>query len=135
MNVGVTIGIIVAAVVILVIISLASKTPSKGIDKEHFKNEWNDALELYKDEKTQTLSIVHADKLLDQALKCLGYSGNNMAERLVAAKNRLKHKDDVWRAHKLRNKIVHETAVKPTEKEIKAALQGYYKTFKDLGVL
>lgn len=135
MTIGTTIAVIVAAVVILVIISLGSRTAPKGIDKEHFKNEWNDALSLFKDEKTRNMSIIHADKLLDQALKCLGYNGDTMAERLIAAKNKLQHKDDVWKAHKLRNKIVHETNVNPTEKEIKIALQGYYKTFKDLGVL
>ena len=58
-----------------------------------------------------------------------------MAERLVAAKAKLQHRDEVWNAHKLRNKIVHETSFAPKESQIKAALQGYYKTFKDLGVL
>lgn len=135
MSIGATIAVIVAAVVILVIISLASRATPKGIDKEHFKNEWNDVLTLFKDDKTRPMSIVHADKLLDQALKCLGYNGENMAERLVAAKSKLQHKDDVWKAHKLRNKIVHETSFEPKELEIKSALQGYYKTFKDLGVL
>jgi hypothetical protein len=90
---------------------------------------------LFKDKKTQPMSIIHADKLLDEALKCLGYYGNTMAERLIAAKGRLQHKDEVWKAHKLRNKIVHETLHEPSEKEMKIALQGYYKTFKDLGVL
>lgn len=135
MNISVMIGVIVAAVVILVIISLASRSTPKGIDKEHFKNEWNDVMQLFQDRKTQPMSIVHADKLLDEALKCLGYYGNTMAERLIAAKSKLQHKDEVWKAHKLRNKIVHETLHEPSEKEIKVALQGYHKTFKDLGVL
>jgi hypothetical protein len=135
MNLSVTIAVIVASVVILVIISLASRSTPKGIDKEHFKYEWNDVMRLFGDAKTQPMSIVHADKLLDEALKCLGYYGNNMAERLVAAKNKLQHKDEVWKAHKLRNKIVHEAFHEPSEKEMKVALQGYHKTFKDLGVL
>jgi len=135
MTISTTILIIVIAVVILVIISLASRSTPKGIDKEHFKHEWNDITGLFNDKKTQPLSIIHADKLLDEALKCLGYYGNTMAERLISAKQKLKHKDDVWQAHKLRNKIVHETAHQPSEKEIKTALKGYYTTFKDLGVL
>ncbi|MFO0882559.1 MAG: hypothetical protein U0491_03880 [Candidatus Saccharimonadales bacterium] len=135
MSLGATIAIIVAAVVILGIISLIGRTPPKGIDKEHFKNEWNDVMLLFKEKKTQPMSIVHADKLLDEALKCLGYSGNTMAERLIGAKAKLQHRDEVWNAHKLRNKIVHETMHEPSEKQMKVALQGYYKTFKDLGVL
>lgn len=135
MSLSATIAIIVGSVVILVIISLASKNVSKGIDKEHFRHEWNDVMQLSQDKKTQPMSIVHADKLLDEALKCLGYYGSTMAERLIAAKSKLRHKDEVWKAHKLRNKIVHETMHEPSEKEIKVALQGYHKSFKDLGVL
>lgn len=135
MSISTIIVIIVISVVILVIISLGSRSAPRGIDKEHFKNEWNDVMELFKDKKTQQMSIIHADKLLDEALKCLGYYGNNMAERLVAAKAKLQHRDEVWSAHKLRNKIVHETLHEPSEKTMKTALQGYYKTFKDLGVL
>lgn len=135
MSITTIILIIVLSVVILVIISLTNRTPARGIDKTHFKNEWNDVMLLFKDKKTQPMSIIHADKLLDEALKCLGYYGNTMAERLVAAKSKLQHKDEVWKAHKLRNKIVHETLHEPSEKEMKVALQGYYKTFKDLGVL
>lgn len=134
MAIGTTVIVIVLAVVVLVVISLSTRATPKGIDKEHFKNEWNDVLGLFKDEKTRSLSVIHADKLLDQALKCLGYSGENMAERLVAAKAKLQHRDEVWTAHKLRNKIVHETAFDPKESQVKSALQGYYKTFKDLGV-
>jgi hypothetical protein len=80
------------------------------------------------------MSVISADKLLDQALKCLGYQGNTMAERLVAAKYHLRSKDEIWAAHKLRNKLVHESTAEPSEKTVNNALKGYYKAFKDLGV-
>ena len=70
----------------------------------------------------------------DEALKCLGYKGETMAERLVAAKTRLKNKDEVWSAHKIRNRLVHETNYHPTQKIVKRSLNGYYRAFKDLGV-
>jgi len=126
--------IIVIAVVILVMISLANKTVPKGIDKVHFKNEWNDIALLANDPKTRPMSIINADKLLDQALKCLGYGGDTMAQRLISAKNQLRSRDEVWSAHKLRNKLVHESLLEPSEKTIKNALKGYYKAFRDLGV-
>ncbi|HPR10283.1 MAG TPA: hypothetical protein PLJ04_01750 [Candidatus Saccharibacteria bacterium] len=134
MSIGVIIGIIVVAVVILVLLNLVAKPSTKGIDKAHFINEWNDIVALSKDAKSRPLSIVHADKLLDEALKGLGYRGETMAERLIAGKNALRHRDDIWTAHKLRNKIVHETAFEPSEKQVKSALSAYHKTFKDLGV-
>ncbi len=134
MSIGMIIGIIVIAVVILVLINLVAKPSTKGIDKAHFINEWNDVVGLSKEPKSRPLSIVHADKLLDEALKGLGYKGETMAERLVSAKNYLKHRDEIWVAHKLRNKIVHESAFEPSEKEVKIALSAYHRTFKDLGV-
>jgi hypothetical protein len=134
MSIGMLIGIIVAAVVILVILNLLSRPTASCVDKAHFINEWNDIVALAKESKTRPLSIVHADKLLDEALKGLNYKGDTMAERLIAAKKVLRHKDDIWSAHKLRNKIVHETSFEPSEKQVKMALAAYHKTFKDLGV-
>ena len=135
MNISAIIAIIVAAVAVLSIISLSSRSVPKGIDRLHFKNEWNDILILFKDEKTREMSIIQADKLLDEALKCLGYTGSSMSQRLIGAKHKLKHKDEIWNAHKLRNQIVHESSYHPSLGDAKSSLRGYYKTFKDLGVL
>lgn len=135
MNISAIIAIIIAAIAVLSIISLASRSTPKGIDRLHFKNEWNDILHMFKDDKTKEMSIIKADKLLDEALKCLGFSGASMSQRLIGAKHKLKHRDDVWNAHKLRNKIVHESSYRPSTGDIKFALRGYHKTFKDLGVL
>lgn len=134
MNISTIILIIVVAVVLLVLINLVGRPAAKGIDKEYFKNEWIDIIELSKVSKSRPLAIVHADKLLDQALKCSGFGGNTMAERLVSAKNSLTKKDQVWTAHKLRNKIVHETSFEPSEGQVHQAISAYNRAFKDLGV-
>lgn len=134
MTLSALILVIVAGVVILVLISLNTKTNVKGIDGAHFKNEWNDCIKQFGNEETRSLSVINADKLLDEALKCLGFQGDTMAERLISAKNRLKNKDEVWASHKLRNKLVHETGYHPNEKTVKNALNGYYRAFRDLGV-
>lgn len=134
MSIGIIIIVIVFAVVVLVAVNLAAKPNTKGIDKEHFLNEWRDIINLSKETKSRPLSIVHADKLLDEALKCQGYQGESLAERLIAAKKYVKHRDAIWAAHKLRNKIVHESAYEPSPKEVKQALSAYHKTMKDIGV-
>lgn len=134
MSIGVIITIIVVAVVILVLLNLVARPNVKGVDRAHFINEWNDVIALSKEGKSRPLSVVHADKLLDEALKGLGFKGETMAERLVSAKIHLRHRDDIWFAHKLRNKIVHESAYEPSEKEVAKALKAYHHTFKDLGV-
>jgi hypothetical protein len=134
MNITALIIIIVFAVVVLVAINLGAKTVPKGIDKQYFIQEWQDITAMYKDEKTRAMSIVQADKLLDEALKCLAYKGSTMGERLISAKMKLKHRDEIWKAHKLRNKIVHEPKFKLKDEQAKEALKGYFHTFKDLGV-
>lgn len=134
MSLGMLIAVMVLIAVFLVLINLVQKSTPNGIDKEHFRNEWKDVIVLAKEPKTRPMSIVHGDKLLDEALKCSGYKGDTMAERLVSAKKVLKHKDSVWTAHKVRNKIVHETTFEPSEKQAKQALAAYNSAFKDLGV-
>jgi len=134
MNITALIIIIVFAVVVLVAINLGAKTIPKGIDKQYFIQEWQDITAMYKDEKTRAMSIVQADKLLDESLKCLAYKGSTMGERLISAKPKLKHRDEIWKAHKLRNKIVHEPKFKLKDEQAKEALKGYFHTFKDLGV-
>ena len=134
MNLTSIIIIIVAAAVLLALISLIGRAKPRCIDKLYFKNEWSDIIDLQKDYKTRPISIVNADKLLDEALKGLSFRGGTMAERLISAKGRLKDRDAVWAAHRLRNKIVHDSLHEPTEKEVKIALDGYRKAFRDLGV-
>lgn len=134
MNISILILIIVLAVLILVILNLVNKTNVKGIDKPHFINEWNDIIHEFKDPKTRNMSIIKADKLLDEALKCKGFGGETMGQRLICAKKSLKKRDAIWNAHKLRNKIVHESRFEPSENVVKHALQSYRDTFKDLGV-
>lgn len=134
MDISLIIVIIVAAVVILVLVNLIVRPAAPGIDREHFVNEWKDILDLAGQPKTRPLSVVHADKLLDQALKQSGFGGETMAERLVSAKNSLTKREAVWQAHKLRNKIVHETAFEPSEGSVKQAMNAYNTAFRDLGV-
>lgn len=135
MSIGLLILVIVAAVVILVLFNLFNKNAPNCVDKEHFKNEWQDVIVMSKDDKTITMSVVQADKLLDEALKCFGYSGSTMAERLVAAKKKLTDRDGVWQAHKMRNNIVHESNYDPTKKSIVTTLKAYSRALKDLGAI
>ena len=134
MNLAEIIIIIVVGVSLLVLISLIGRIKPSGIDKTHYKNEWADVIKLQKDYKTRITSVINADKLLDEALKGLGYHGHTMAERLVSAKNQLKDRDKVWAAHKLSNKLSHKSLYEPTENEVKLILKSYRKAFKDLGV-
>lgn len=84
------------------------------------------------DQDNLTLKIVEADKILDEALRLLGYSGT-LGEKLKAAGPRFSHVDGVWKAHKLRNTLVHELDKKPSEAEVKNALMSFQRALRDLG--
>jgi len=135
MSITLIITAIIFAIIILVFINLVGRPVPKGVDKQYFQNEWGDIIELAKEQKTKPMSIINADRLLDEALRSIGFSGNTMAERLVSAKQHLRDRNSVWGAHRLRNKIVHESLHEPSDKEIQNALKGYYQAFKDLRVM
>lgn len=51
---------------------------------------------------------MESDKLLDSALKELGIKGSTMGERLKNSTSLGLNLNDVWWAHKLRNRAAHE---------------------------
>lgn len=82
------------------------------------------------------LAVIEADQLLDAMLKRIGISGNTMAERLERVKPwQLSNLPEVWIAHKMRNRLVHEPQIRITPYEAETALQIYEKALKSLGFL
>jgi len=63
------------------------------------------------------LSIIEADKLVDNVLKKSGMRGESMGERLRASEKLVPHHvyNDMWEAHKVRNRLVHEMDHQYTE--------------------
>lgn len=127
--------VIVVAIVILALMSLLAKPKKSGIDREFYEAKWKDIEAMFRQENTMPLAVIEADKLLDKALKDRGFRGETMAERMVAAKNELKKREQVWRAHKLRNRLVHETNTQLNKRLAIDTLLSYKKAMKDLGVL
>jgi hypothetical protein len=82
------------------------------------------------------LAVIEADQLLDTMLKRIGFSGNTMAERLERIGPwQLPNLPDVWVAHKMRNRLVHEPHTRITPYEAETALQIYEKALQSLGLL
>lgn len=79
-----------------------------------------------------TLKLVEADKILDEALRLLGYSGS-LGEKLKAAGPRFSDLNGVWWAHKLRNRAVHDLTSAPSKEEINRALSIFRRALSDLG--
>jgi len=128
----------VAVVIVLLLVfgsSILLKRRPRHLNKEYYEEHWQTLQGLLKDKSTWPLAVIDADKLLDDALKRSHYRGKTMGERLVSAQRDLSNNDGVWFGHKLRNRLVHESNVKLTEKVVKEALIGIRSALKDLGAL
>lgn len=129
---------IVAVVIILVLVvgsGILLKRRPRHLNKDYYQDRWQTLQGLLKDKSTWPLAVIDADKLLDDALKRSHYKGKTMGERLVSAQRNINDNDGVWFGHKLRNRLVHESNVKLTEKTVKEALIGIRAALKDLGAL
>ncbi|MBQ3433296.1 hypothetical protein IJG22_03335 [Candidatus Saccharibacteria bacterium] len=82
-----------------------------------------------------TMTIINGDKLLDKALIEMGIPGKTMGDRLKRIGDRFSNLNAVWRAHKLRNAIAHESDFEISYKQAYNALQVYKQALKDLGAI
>lgn len=80
-------------------------------------------------------TIIEADKLLDKAMVEMGVPGKTMGDRLKKAGGRFSNLNGVWRVHKLRNAIAHETDLEISYKQASNALVIYKQALKDLGAI
>ena len=64
-----------------------------------------------------------------------GVDGETLGERLKNAKPFLTNLDDVWRAHKLRNRIAHEPDAAVSKRNASESLKIFKRALTDLGAL
>ncbi len=88
------------------------------------------------DENSLKLALIEADNILDEALRQAGIQGEGLGDRLkqlTAAQ--LTNIDDIWQAHKLRNRLVHEANFRLDRDLAERALAIYEAAFQELGIL
>jgi len=128
--------IIIGALLFFVI--CCSKKGTKRLDVEYYRAKCLEIEhQLKRDESTSYhMSVINADKLLQKALMERGFKGKTMGEKMKNA-NLLfgKNNNDVWSAHKLRNRIAHETDAHITYDDARYALACFRKALKDLGAI
>lgn len=80
-----------------------------------------------------TMAIIEADKLVDEILKRMGFMGEHMADRLEKLRvEDYKSLNDLWRAHKVRNEIVHSADFSISPHDAKDILGIYEKFLKEI---
>lgn len=123
------------ALIILGLLMTYVAWKSSGLNRDYYKKRWNQI------EQTATngdsglrIAVIDGDKLVDHALKARRIHGDTMGERMKQA-SYLKSIDNLWTAHKLRNKLVHEPDIKLKKSTAMSALSSYKKSLKELGAL
>ncbi len=109
-----------------------------SVDRARVKSHWE---KIEKDAvsappHSMKLGVIAADNLVDSVLVTLGLPGEHMADRLQGLNlEELETLEDLWRAHKIRNQLVHTPGFEISEKEGKEMLDAYRSFMKELGAL
>ncbi len=129
-------AILIVAVFVFVAILLTGKRVYH-FDKESYQAKFlGIENKLSKDNiSSYSMVIIEADKLLDKAMHEMGVAGKTMGDRLKRANGKFSDINSVWRAHKLRNAIAHESGIEIGYKQATTALNIYKQALKDLGAI
>lgn len=118
---------------------------SSGISEQqytqimHYRNiareKWEKILDRIKDDDERDLgmAIIKADSLLDEILMRHGCKGGDMGERLKNL-NPADFKDlnDIWEAHKIRNRLSHEPDFHLQPKESRRVISIYHNAIEEI---
>ena len=129
-------AILIFGGLLFAIIALAKRTP-RGLDVDKYRSQWMTIeQQLKRDEvSSYSMAIMNADKLLDRALQERGLTGRGMADRLKQVNKKLSNANAVWAAHKLRNRIAHESDVRVEFDDARRALMTFKQALKDMGAI
>lgn len=78
-------------------------------------------------------AVVAADNVLDYFLRYKGFGGSSLGERLKMAQGKYHRLREVWPAHLLRNRLVHENDVRLVRGEAKRAVATFAQALAHLG--
>ncbi len=110
----------------------------RDLTKKSIRASWDDieAHFFAGDDNDLKVAILEADKLLEEALRAMGVPGAQLGDRLKKVKiARLPNVEDVWQAHKIRNRIAHETDFVLKRDLAEKALTIYEEALAHLGYL
>jgi hypothetical protein len=114
-----------------------SRSTLTNDDYSFIDAEWQKIIRLINDGSEITLhrAIIEADKLTDFVMRRQRVLGSTFKERFDRIKTRLSDASGAWKAHQLRNRLVHESNFDVSPNEIKQALKSYKQALIDLGAL
>ncbi len=105
---------------------------------EVFRERWQSVIKRVNlaSPESMRLAIIEADGVVDAILKDIGISGEHMADRLMRiAPESLLSLNRLWRAHRLRNELVHTPGFAISAEEAKKTIDDYESFLKEIGIL
>jgi len=78
------------------------------------------------------IAVIEADKVLDKALEAKGYTGESLGDRLkqLTPSDIPGIYEEVWEAHKIRNRIVHEPDFEISQNETRNVVGVFRRAIK-----
>jgi len=108
----------------------------ESFDQNFVRTKWQEITQLIQLGKpsNNARAVLEADKLLDHVLKGFRVPGMTMGDRLKASKNRFSDDayDAAWKAHKVRNELVHNSEFEIMDYHAKEAIENFHKAIKEL---
>ncbi len=116
----------------------APKKPKSVFNTDQFGKLWKEIQDksVTSPPHSFTLAIVAADNLVGDALDKMGLVGDSIADKLGKLNpQELKTLNNLWRAHRVRNDLVHTTGFEIRQSEAKEILNVYQSFLKEIGAL
>lgn len=103
-----------------------------------FRERWESVLRRFSANSPEAmrLAVIEADTLVDSVLKDMGLEGEHMADRLSGlSPDAMKSLQGLWRAHRLRNDLVHTPGFFLAPEDVRQAIKAYEAFLREVKVL
>ncbi len=134
--IGIGLALFVGAAVLAGVLRKLKRPELNGLSPQKVKQLWEQIEHSAKQGRLgQKMAVIEADKLLDNVLKSMLFPGETMGERLKMAGYKYPGIRDVWPAHRVRNRLVHETDYELRDRDTKETLEDFRRALRELNVL
>lgn len=130
-------GLIIIFLLLVILLFVVLFKPTAGgdtFDYEYFQAQEQQIEKLIASSQPgdQVQALLAADRLLDHFLQARQFAGQSLGERLKLAGYKYPQVRQIWPAHKYRNKIVHESGVSLSRRQMSSFWKDYKKAYKIL---
>ncbi len=113
-------------------------TPEPTVSPDVVPQPWQEVMEKIESANPSdwNFAVIRADAILDGVLKDMGLAGDSLGERLRQLDaSKLNSLENVWEAHKIRNRIAHEADRVLSQEEANRAVTHFKWALKELQYL